>query len=58
MITGHINDIYQGDGFGKKFSTLEIGSVVTVAGAGDRPGTTVSMRSITTARTASCRSSD
>ncbi|RQO45547.1 class F sortase [Rhodococcus sp. KBW08] len=34
VITGHINDIYQGDGFGKKFSTLEIGSVVTVAGAG------------------------
>ena len=34
VITGHINDVYQGDGFGKKFSTLEIGSVVTVAGAG------------------------
>ncbi|MCJ0950178.1 MULTISPECIES: class F sortase [Rhodococcus] len=34
VITGHVNDIYQGDGFGKKFSTLEIGSVVTVAGAG------------------------
>lgn len=32
VITGHINDVYAGDGFGKKFSSLTPGSVVTLTG--------------------------
>ena len=33
VITGHINDVYVGDGFGKKFSSLTPGSIVVLTGA-------------------------
>lgn len=39
VITGHIDDVYAGDGFGKKFSSLSPGSLVTLRGADDHEWT-------------------